>query len=302
MIQYHIEVEYLIAILGIFILILFVLALFIGVFRLIGERQKRLARSLNLTFLKIKKDFFEKPEFSENFYSFLHSLKDDWLRKVLYGQPFFVFEMARAGDDLEFYFGCQRKGRDLILDGFSKFLPDFKTEETQAPNYFEPQERAKGFELCLEKHFVLPIRTYCAENDFLPSIIKVFRESRGKMIMQVLIRPATYSLKEILKKRKKMLLGFGFESLEFLKRKIKKPVFELNVRFLSPAKDLTASEINLIALKKLFEENKDKNYNNLKVKEAENLNEFVFNLVFRIFESYKNVVLNSEELATIFYL
>ena len=300
---FDVEIEYLIAILGILILGLFAAAVFISIFRLAAERQKRYIHPLNLAFFKIEKSFFENQQFSENFYVFLRGfLKDDWLRNFFCGRPFFVFEMAAAGDDIDFYFGCPKAGKDLVLNEFSKSFPDFKITEIPAPNYFSPGEKAKGFELYLNKHFVLPILTYLAPNEFLPPVIKVFRESRGKMAMQVLIRPASYSLKAIFKKQKRAFLKFDLNSLKFLKQKAQKPAFELNIRFLSPAKDLMASEINLIALKKLFEDTRDKNYNSLKAKEPENQNEFIFNFVFRIFESYKDVILNSEELATVFYL
>jgi hypothetical protein len=150
----------------------------------------------------------------------------------------------------------------------------------------------------------LPILTYQASNEFLPKIIKVFRESRGKMAMQILIRSTSYSLKEIFKRQKRIFTKFDLNSLKFLEQKLQKPTFELNIRFLGPAKDLMASEINLIALKKLFEDTPDKNYNynSFGVKESESQNGFIFDFIFRIFESYGNVILNTEELATIFYL
>ncbi len=208
---FDVEIEYLIVIFGILILGLFAAAVFISIFRLAAERQKRYIQPLNLAFFKIEKNFFENQQFSENFYVFLRDfLKDDWLRNFFCGRPFFVFEMAAAGDDIDFYLGCRKAGRDLVLNEFSKCWPDFKITEIPAPHYFSPGEISKGFELCLNKHFVLPIPTYRVSNEFLPPVIKVSRESRGKMAMQVLIRPASYSLKVIFKKQKRSQKNLKF--------------------------------------------------------------------------------------------
>lgn len=268
--------------------------------KIFEQKEKRFVRSLNLEFFKIEKKFFEKPEFSAVFYDFLHSFKENWFRAFEYGKYWVVFEMIKWPAGIEVYFGCQRKEKKFILDNFSKFWPDFKIREAKAPNYFGPGEMAKGFEISPEKSFLLPIKTYKLSNELFEKTIEIFNQSRGKIVMQVLARPIFYSVKKALMKEKSIIpnkLNLGLVA-----QKAAKPTFEFSIRFLSPAKDLMESGLNLVAPRRLFEEAKDNNYNNLKVGEPDDLNKFVFNFVFRVLEPSQNKILNSEELATIFYL
>lgn len=279
--------------------IIFVIVL-AGFSKLFGQEKSRFSQSLNLAFFKIEKTFFEKPEFSEKFYNFLHSFKENWFRTFEYGRYWVVFEMVKWPKGLEFYFACQRKEKKFILDNFSKFWPDFKIGEVKAPNFFAPGEAAQGFEISLEKSFLLPIKTYELSNNLFERIIEIFEKSRGKMVMQVLARPVFYSLKKMPLNEKSIVktpLNAGS-----ITRKSKKPAFEFNVRFLSPAGNLKESEINLIALKNLFEGIYYNDYNNLKVEKSGNLNEFVFNFIFRSLTPSRDNILNSEELATVFHL
>lgn len=279
------------------------LAVLVYLLRIFEQKEKSYTQALNLVFFKIEKNFTENPKFSEDFYNFLHSFKENWFRNFEYGKYFIVFETVKGENGFEFYLGCQRKEKKFILDNFLKFWPDFKIKEVSPPNFFAPKELAKGFEIGLEKSFILPIKTYKSAGDIFGKIIEIFQKSRGKITMQILAKPTFYSaksLKSILKRERKIILNKNF--LFLLKQKVSKPAFNLNIRFLSPAKDLMDSELNLIAVRKLFEEKPDKNYNNLKVERPDDLNQFAFNFIFRIFEPNKNTILNSEELATVFHL
>lgn len=268
--------------------------------KIFEQKEKRFVQSLNLAFFKIEKKFFEKPEFSAVFYDFLHSFKENWFRTFEYGKYWVVFEIIKWPARIEVYFGCQRKEKKFILDNFSRFWPDFKIREAKVPNYFGPGETAQGLEISLEKPFLLPIKTHKLSNDLFEKTIEIFNQSRGKIVMQVLARPIFYSVKKALMKEKSIISNRL--NLGLVAQKVAKPAFECNVRFLSPAKDLMESGLNLVAPRRLFEEVKDNDYNNLKVEEPDDLNKFVFNFIFRIFEPHRNVILNSEELATIFYL
>ncbi|PIQ92033.1 MAG: hypothetical protein COV69_03950 [Parcubacteria group bacterium CG11_big_fil_rev_8_21_14_0_20_39_14] len=310
-------IESLIIILGIITFGVILGALLIYFLKTISQQEKRVVQALNLTFFKIKKGFEEKPEFSENFYNFLHSFGENWFKTFEHGRSLIVFEMAKRENfgartpnvkteinegresyfgesDIEFYLACQRKEKKFILDNFLKFWPDFELIETEAPNFFTPREKGQGLEVSLEKPFVLPIKTYTPSEDLFNRVFEIFQRSRGKVIMQILLKPTFYSLKEIK------------PPSHAVKQKAEKPSFDLNIGFLSPGRDLTDAKLNLVALEKLFEEVRDKNYNNiynnLKVKTPGDLNEFIFNFVFRVFDPSKNVILNSEELATIFHL
>ncbi len=118
--------------------------------------------------------------------------------------------------------------------------------------------------------------------------------------MQVLVRPVFYPLKKALFREKSIVLTTL--NAGPITQKSKKPAFEFNIRFLSPAGNLKESEINLIAVENLFEGIQYNDYNNLKVEKAGDLNEFVFNFIFRNLIPSRNKILNSEELATIFHL
>ncbi len=185
--------------------------------------------------------------------------------------------MVKWPRGLEFYFGCQRKEKKFILDNFSKFWPDFKITETKAPNFFAAGETTRGFEISLEKPFLLPIKTFKFPNNLFERIVEIFEKSRGKIIMQVLARPIFYSPGKVVLKEKS--IARTPLNADLIAQKAKKPAFEFNIRFLSPANDSASSELNLVALKRLFEQAKDNNYNNLKVEEPGDLNEFVFNFL-----------------------
>jgi len=101
----------------------------------------------------------------------------------------------------------------------------------------------------------------------------------------------------------KTLSPIDEETMKALKEKASKPGFEVNVRFLTSAENQERSEQLLSHIEGSFDQFNSPTLNSLKSSRTgkKRLKKLIYNFSFRLFDETEKVILNSEEVASIFH-
>ena len=204
----------------VFFWLLLVFSVILFVFYLFWLKKKErgfLARGMNLSlFLVTLPQQIEKEKeigleeylkSAEQFYSSLKSIKEhNFLKRLLLGNPFFVFEIAvpRIGEEICFYVACPRSFSQMMEKQILSFWPKAQVSATEDYNIFNPSGHSVGAVAGLAKPSVFPLKPYQELTvDPLAGLTGVFtkldREAEGA-VFQILIRPNKKSLKKIAEK------------------------------------------------------------------------------------------------------
>jgi len=199
---------------------LFILLIGLVVFLIILVKRKEggfLAQGMNLAlFLVALPQVVEKEKevsledylkTAEQFYSSLSGIKEpSIIKRLFYGNPFFVFEIAvhRIGEEIYFYLACPRSFAQLIEKQILGFWPKAQVQLVPDYNIFNLMGQAVGSIANLAKSSVFPLKPYQEFSiDPLSAITSVFtklaREGEGAAL-QILIRPSKKSLKKMAEK------------------------------------------------------------------------------------------------------
>ncbi|PJA84947.1 MAG: hypothetical protein CO145_00150, partial [Candidatus Nealsonbacteria bacterium CG_4_9_14_3_um_filter_37_13] len=145
---------------------------------------------------------------AEQFFSSLTGgIKEaDPIKRLLFGNPFFVFEIAvhRIGEEIYFYVACPRSLAQMMEKQILGFWPKAQVQPVTDYNIFNPEGQAVGSIANLAKSPVFSIKPYQEfTTDPLSTITSVFtklaREGEGAAL-QILIRPSKRSLKKMAEK------------------------------------------------------------------------------------------------------
>ncbi len=199
---------------------LFILLIGLAVFLIILGKRKEggfLAQGMNLAlFLVALPQVVEKEKevsledylkTAEQFYSSLSGIKEpSIIKRLFYGNPFFVFEIAvhRIGEEIYFYLACPRSLAQLMEKQILGFWPKAQVQPVPDYNIFNLMGQAVGSIANLAKSSVFPLKPYQEFSiDPLSAITSVFtklaREGEGAAL-QILIRPSKKSLKKMAEK------------------------------------------------------------------------------------------------------
>lgn len=253
----------------------------------------------------------------------------------------FEIAVPHVGEEIHFYIAVPRKYEDFIEKQIHGFYPDAQIEPAEDYNIFAPESEASGGYFTLNKKYILPFRTYKnLEADPLGSITnglsKIIGDTEGGAL-QIILRPAPknwnvlavktaelmskgksfesalssgHSTKEIFEPPKKeekdyqtAISPMNQEIINALKEKASKPAFEVNVRVLTSAETQERSDQLLSHIEGTFDQFNSPTLNSLKFNKVKNkkLKELIYNFSFRLFDNKQKMILNSEEVASIFH-
>jgi hypothetical protein len=340
-----------------YLILFFILLTGIVGFLIIFSRKKGewfLARGMNLalflvTLPQIVKKEGEKEisleeylKTAEQFYSSLSGIKEpDIIKRFLFGNPFFVFEIAvhRIGEEIYFYVACPRPLAQMMEKQILGFWPKAQVQPVQDYNIFNPEGKAVGAIANLSKSPVFPLKPYQEfSTDPLSAITSVFtklaREGEGAAL-QILIRPSKRSLKKIAEETINSILGvkkaksliseiiipekkeektikpesplqptpLQQTQISAISQKASHPLFDVNLRILASAPtEFRAFEI-LNQLQSSFDQFNSPILNQIKLRKLSggNLKKLFYRFSFRIFNERETILLSSGELASIFH-
>jgi len=170
---------------------------------------------LSLFLVTVPQKIVEEEKFSltnylksvSQFYASFAGIKEKGIiKKLLLGNPYFVFEIAvpRIGEEISFYVACPREYSQLLEKQILSFWPKAQVQAIQDYNIFNPEGTSVGAVAFLERSSVLPLR-FSEEftTDPLSAITTVFtkleKEGEGAAL-QLLIRPTQSKVAKIGKK------------------------------------------------------------------------------------------------------
>lgn len=355
-----------------FVLFLFAAALVIA---LIYAKMKianvgKITRSLNMIVLqvsvpkKIDKQSQDKSEeqkesisVMEQLFASLSNIREDMMKRILYGPFYLSFEIATPIDSNEifFYVAVPKKFQSIIEKQINSFYQDAEIKRVDDYNIFVPDGGSAASYMTLNKRHIFPIKTYRnLENDPLSNITGAFSKiplGEGAAL-QVIIKPIgnvwQRESREIVKTMQK---GKGFEGnyaspsfmirivrgfadiimagsktseeqkqeevqvkltpaqeeiVKSVEEKSSKIGFEANVRLVASALTKERAQTLLKELENSFTQFNAPGLNSFKITETffektKFLNKTIYNFIFRNLEKKRKIILNTEELASIFH-
>ncbi len=279
-----------------------------------------------------KRDLLTDINLSEQLFSSLSSIKEPFV---------FEMANPNLGEEIFFYLAVPKKYADFAAREIHGLFPESSVTEVADYNIFSPQSFSVGAYLKLNDNPILPIRSYReSEVDTFAPIVSTFskmREAHEGAALQIVMRPSSESFKKrVLSAIDKMKKGESFkdvknqglfsakefnsfffptkksdrpeektvdeESIKALQAKVSKPLFKANIRILASAPSREEAEGILLSMASSFSQFSAPLRNRFREIRPRNLKKLIFQYVFREYADDQAMVLNSEELASLFHL
>jgi len=246
----------------------------------------------------------------------------------------------QIGEEIHFYAAVPRESIEFVSRQIEGLWKDVRVEPADDYNIFNPSGVSAGIYFKQKLSCALPIRTYQEANidtfgPILSGFSKINEVGEGTAI-QVLVKPASQSIKktvsgmiEALKRGAKIddLIKRNFlsfkdvekafkpapekektekiideESIKALETKINKPLLMLNLRVLVSAPSQYQADTILESISGSFSQFSAPLRNELKIIKPRNSQKLIYQFSFREFDDSQSVILNTEELASLFHL
>ncbi len=327
---------------------------------------RQISRSLNMIVLQvsvpknIEKESKDNSEgqkeyisIMEHLYASLSNIREEPMKKLIYGSFYISFEIATPIDSKEifFYVSCPKKFQSIIEKQIHSYYSDAEIKRIDEYNIFVPNGSSAAAYLKLKKREIFPLKTYKnLEGDPISNITNALSKIPiGKgAALQFIIKPSGNAWqKESKDLAKEMQKGKGFDGAkesipikmikEFVNIQVKqrgkkredikqeelqfKPTpaqeeiikavegkaskigFEVNVRLIASAPSVDQAKTILSELENSFTQFNAPNLNSFSIKEVtgNNLNKTVYNYIFRNFDNFQKMIVNTEELASLYH-
>ena len=269
----------------------------------------------------------------EDFYGSLISLKKQSFLGVL---PWITLEIAKVKGEIGFYVSVPKEFENFIEKKIYSIFPDAQIDKSDDFNIFGEKEEINCGYLKLKKSLYLPIRTYnYLETDPLSIITNVLTklEEREEAVVQIVLRNTSNSwhvrAKEIInevnkgksfgsalmetsvfnffkspeKKENQKQVKIDEDLLKHLEEKISKQSFEANIRIVVSIKDKQKSDDVFSQIINAFDQFSSTNLNDFSVVRLgkSGLKDFLYHYSFRLFSPRQSIILNTEELTSVFH-
>lgn len=298
---------------------LVILAVFGYMFFQWFKNRHREAYALDFVTLlvRVPRDNETKIDAAEQMFSGLYSLKKVGFWWWLKPEETFAFEIVALKEDLMFHVSVPRKIRDLVEKQIHGAYPNADLKEVDEVNIFSEKGRVAFTSISLEKASFYPIKTY---KDLPTDGLSLITSAMSKMeegegaILQFLISPASrrwqkqgqsYIAKQ--KKREadpdKATYGHDPKEMEAINTKSGKMGFRVSVRAVVSSKDEYSADSHLNNIVGAFAQFSS-SFNTFKRNRIWFKHLFMIDFIYRYmpFLNRNTMILNAEELATVFHL
>lgn len=312
---------------------LLILSAVVFVFVWIRNRRRRILELLQLKLFLLKfprsskegKELMQEIALNERIFSAVAAFK----------KPI-VFEVAvpNVGEEISFYVATPPEISHAFIKQIQSIWNDVHAEEVDDYNIFNYAGSSLGATLGLKKHYSLPIKTYREFNsDPFQSILGGFSKINAigeGAAFQVIVKPAQHlavksvkSVIEAIKEGKnpiesKSVFSEVMEAvkgkpekeekkdvdqvlLEAIESKISKPLVEVNARIIVSAPSSFQADELFRGLTTAFSQFSTPKRNEFKLIKPRKIRELAHKYSFREFDESMKMVLNTEELASIFH-
>lgn len=309
-----------------FILLLFGILAGVGAFFgylafIFFRNRNREERSLDSVLLQIAvpRDNEVKIDAAEQLFASLYSIKKGGWKTKFDIQDTISFEIVAKKEEIKFYVWCPRRLQDLVEKQIHGAYTDAEIISVPEYNIFPANGKVAYSSLQLRAPSFNPIKVYkdlpTDPLSSLTSALAKMGEGEGVAI-QVLISPSDNEWRKfgrsyISRTKKaeadpdKASFKMDPKSMEAINNKISKPGFETTIRVVISAETEESAKAHLGNIRSSFEQFSS-DLNGLKGRKIRNKGAFVTDFLYRyhpMFHIFGNqkMILNSEELATVFH-
>lgn len=279
-----------------------------------------------------KERLFSEINLTEQLFSALTSI----------GKPFTLeVSVHHAAESINFYVAVPRASVDFVARQIQGIFPGSQVKEVDDYTIFGPGIQSASAYLMLKEHYALPLRTYheSEADTFAPlvsTLSKLDEVGEGASIQLVVnpeksdspkksvlsaidrlkkgdklsdvLRTALFKAKDVAKfvmpdkKKEGESKPVDDLAVQALQSKIAKPLFSVNVRVVSAAQTKDRAEDIVLAIAGAFSQLAAPVRNQFSVVRPKNQKEVAYAYSFREFDRDQAMVLNIEELASIYHL
>lgn len=279
--------------------------------------------------------------YSEQFFASLSGLYEGGFKGLFKSQPVISFELVSKDKEIIFFVGTPRSHADLIEKQIQSFYPNASVEPSSEFRIFKEGLEVSCAAVSTARSFVFPIKTfrefeYDSISTITNSLSKIGEGSRAAV--QILVRPTSqgwrgqldWMLRRI-QEGKSIPLGVSWynklgyflgqfasssakgddplkrttpiqeETLKLLTQKGSKTGFEVQIKILSMAKTKLEADSNLKNIFNGLSQFSAPDRNGFKLYPTSDKNTFLTHYILRSFLGYRKMILNSEELASIYH-
>ena len=284
------------------------------------RHSRREEQSLSYVLLQIvlPADNEIKIDAAEQMFASLYAIKKGGWFKFSRLQPHLSFEVVAKNEDIRFYVSIPEKLRDMVEKQINGAYPD--AEILQVPEYtiFSEEGKVAFAELIMRNSVYFPLKVY---KDLATDPLSAITAALAKMgkdegaAIQILISPAENkwrsqgrgyisAVKKAEADPEKAKFKVDAKTLEAVENKCSKPGFETVIRIVISAPTKEQAKSHLSNIKTCFSQfNSD--LNGLKTKKIWFKKGFMIDFICRyqpIFRFFnKQIILNSEEIATVYH-
>jgi len=279
--------------------------------------------------------------YSEQFFASLSGLYEDGVKGLLKGQPVISFELVSKDKEIIFFVGAPRSHVDLIQKQIQSFYPNASIEPSSEFRIFKEGLEVSCGSVSTARSFVFPIKTfrefeYDSISTITNSLSKIGEGSRAAV--QILVRPISQGwrgqldwMMRRIQEGKGIPLGVSWynkvgyflgqfnsssakgddplkkstpiqeETLKLLTQKGAKTGFEVQIKILSMAKTKLEADSNLKNVFNGLSQFSAPDRNGFKLHSVTDKNNFLTHYILRSFLGSRKMILNSEELASIYH-
>lgn len=246
-----------------------------------------------------------------------------------------------VGEAINFYAVVPREKADFVMRQIQGLVPNAQVDQVERYSLFEDESASAGVSIDLARHYSLPIRSYIESgvDTFAPvvSTLSKLSEKGEGAVLQIVMMPASKKAKGAvlsalgdLKKGKTLKEIFGekkiFEevgdmvfkggkdeekekqvhvdedAVKALQSKVSKPLFAVNIRILAGAPTADRAEDIVLSVASAFRQFDAPLRNSLVFKKIKKIGKLVTQYTFRQFDQFDAMILNTEEIASLFHL
>ncbi|MFA6814406.1 MAG: type IV secretion system DNA-binding domain-containing protein [Candidatus Pacebacteria bacterium] len=287
----------------------------LGVF-IKNRRREKYALNFVTLLVKLPKSNEIKIDAAEQMFAGLYSLKKVGALSFLEPEETIGFEIVGMKEDIAFYVTCPSQIQDLVEKQINGAYPSAAITEVDEVNIFNDTGRVAFSELKLEKASFYPIKTY---KDLATDGLSLISSALSKMgdgegaTLQILLQAAgkswqkkgaRYNQKQKKQEANPDTASFTHDpkEVEAINTKTSKPGFKITIRMVVSANNDVTAKAHLNNLIGAFSQFSSP-YNSFKRAKIFFKRLFMIDFIYRYlsFFSFKKIILNTEELATIMH-
>lgn len=281
------------------------------------RKREQYALSFVTLLIRIPKDSETKIDAAEQMFSSFFSLKNRGVASFLKPDDIISFEIVALKEEIAFYVSCSRATRDYVEKQIHGAYPNADIKEVDEINIFSKKGKVAFAALTLEQSDFKPLKPY---KDLPTDGLSLITSALAKMgpgegaVVQLLIQPQSRKWQDnarsyVQKQKKreadpdKASYNHDPKEMEAITSKAEKVGFRVALRIVVSAQEEHTADSHLNNITGAFAQFSSA-YNNIKKGRVFLKHLFMIDFIYRYMPLFNrnSMILNSEELATIFHL